>query len=243
MIGIYKITNLINNKCYIGQSVHIERRWTEHCFPSKTSKISLAIQEFGKENFNFEILEECSIQELDKKEAYWIQYYNSLTPNGYNVVDNTNSEITHYNFYDKEIIDNIINDILNTSLSFLDISKKYNINISNISRINNGETHFRENLSYPLRQTKKEHYCKKCGKELKSYYATYCRECYKEELKEEVLISREELKNLIRIKPFTQIGKQFNVSDNAIRKWCDKYNLPRTKKEINSYSDEEWNLK
>lgn len=243
MIGIYKITNLINNKCYIGQSIHIERRWTEHCFPSKTSKISLAIQEFGKENFNFEILEECSIQELDKKEAYWIQYYNSLTPNGYNVVDNTNSEITHYNFYDKEIIDNIINDILNTSLSFLDISKKYNINISNISRINNGETHFRENLSYPLRQTKKEHCCKKCGKELKSYYATYCRECYKEELKEEVLISREELKNLIRIKPFTQIGKQFNVSDNAIRKWCDKYNLPRTKKEINSYSDEEWNLK
>lgn len=243
MIGIYKITNLINNKCYIGQSVHIERRWTEHCFPSKTSKISLAIQEFGKENFNFEILEECSIQELDKKEAYWIQYYNSLIPNGYNVVDNTNSEITHYNFYNKEIIDNIINDILNTSLNFLDISKKYNINISNISRINNGETHFRENLSYPLRQTKKEHRCKKCGKELKSYYATYCRECYREELKEEVLISREELKNLIRIKPFTQIGKQFNVSDNAIRKWCDKYNLPRTKKEINSYSDEEWSLK
>ena len=49
MIGIYKITNKINNKSYIGQSIHIERRWSEHCFPSKTSQISLAIQEFGKE--------------------------------------------------------------------------------------------------------------------------------------------------------------------------------------------------
>ena len=52
--------------------------------------------------------------------------------------------------------------------------------------------------------------------------------------------SREELKKLIRQKPFLQIGKQYEVSDNAIRKWCDFYNLPRTKKEINSYSDEEW---
>jgi len=40
--------------------------------------------------------------------------------------------------------------------------------------------------------------------------------------------------------PFTQIGKEFNVTDNAIRKWCDKYKLPRTKKEINKYTDEEW---
>ena len=39
MIGIYKITNKLNNKCYIGQSIHIERRWAEHCFPSKTSQI------------------------------------------------------------------------------------------------------------------------------------------------------------------------------------------------------------
>lgn len=41
---------------------------------------------------------------------------------------------------------------------------------------------------------------------------------------------------------FTAIGKMFNVSDNAIRKWCDAEHLPRTKKEINSYSDEEWDL-
>lgn len=45
---------------------------------------------------------------------------------------------------------------------------------------------------------------------------------------------------MIRVLPFTQIGEQFGVKDNSIRKWCDSMNLPRTKKEINSYSDEEW---
>ena len=50
MIGIYKITNLINNKIYIGQSIHIERRWSEHCQPSAKSLIAKAIQKYGKEH-------------------------------------------------------------------------------------------------------------------------------------------------------------------------------------------------
>ena len=41
---------------------------------------------------------------------------------------------------------------------------------------------------------------------------------------------------------FTAIGKKYNVSDNAVRKWCDKYNLPRKASEIKKYSDEEWEL-
>ena len=53
-------------------------------------------------------------------------------------------------------------------------------------------------------------------------------------------VTREELKNLIRTMPFTKIGEKFNVSDNAIRKWCDKYNLPRKSSDIKKYSDEEW---
>jgi len=52
--------------------------------------------------------------------------------------------------------------------------------------------------------------------------------------------SRKELKQLIRTKPFTEIGKMYGVSDNSIRKWCDFEKLPRKKKDINSYSDEEW---
>ena len=53
--------------------------------------------------------------------------------------------------------------------------------------------------------------------------------------------SREELKKLIRTNSFLAIGKNYNVSDNAIRKWCVAYNLPKTKKDIKKYSDEEWN--
>lgn len=53
-------------------------------------------------------------------------------------------------------------------------------------------------------------------------------------------LSREELKKLIRITPFIQIGKQFGVTDNAIRKWCDKYKLPRKASEIHKFTDEEW---
>ena len=52
--------------------------------------------------------------------------------------------------------------------------------------------------------------------------------------------TRKELKDLIRTLPFTQIAKKYNVSDNAIRKWCDKFNLPRKTTEIKQYSDEEW---
>ena len=46
--------------------------------------------------------------------------------------------------------------------------------------------------------------------------------------------------NLIRTKPFVEIGKMFKVSDNTIRKWCDSYNLPRKVTDIKKYSDIEW---
>lgn len=66
MIGIYKITNKINGKIYIGQSINIERRWKEHIFDNrKNSLIHLAIIKYGKENFSFEVIEECNQKELN----------------------------------------------------------------------------------------------------------------------------------------------------------------------------------
>jgi hypothetical protein len=52
--------------------------------------------------------------------------------------------------------------------------------------------------------------------------------------------SREELKKLIREKPFTHIAKDFSVSDNAVKKWCLTYGLPSKKKDINAFSNEDW---
>ena len=95
--------------------------------------------------------------------------------------------------------------------------------------------------------------CPTCGKTIFSSRNKYCsRECYyigksiikpKEFSNNDLFIpNRNELKKLIRSTPFTTIGNMYGIDSNAIRKWCDKYNLPRTKKEIKSYSDEEWNL-
>lgn len=88
MIGIYKYTNQINNMSYIGQSIHIEERKKEHFLNAYHYNLDTdfyrALREFGIESFSFEILEECNKKELDEKEIYWIQYYDSYK-NGYNM--------------------------------------------------------------------------------------------------------------------------------------------------------------
>lgn len=85
MIGIYKITNKLNGKAYIGQSNDIERRFKEHQQKGESSRIPLdiAIQKYGKDNFIYEIIEECSLEELNQKEQYWIATLNTVK-NGYN---------------------------------------------------------------------------------------------------------------------------------------------------------------
>ena len=115
--------------------------------------------------------------------------------------------------------------------------------------LNDGSTNYRRAYSIMRKnniqllqktEKKKENFCIDCGKPI-TLDAIRCIECngkYKRIIN--IRPSREELKQLIRTKPFTQIGKQFNISDNAIRKWCDAYNLPRKSSEIKKYSDEEW---
>lgn len=79
--GIYKITNLVNGMCYVGQSVDIANRWKQHIkrgigaeAPTK-NKLYPAMAEFGVENFSFEIIEECEKELLDKKEDYWQEFF------------------------------------------------------------------------------------------------------------------------------------------------------------------------
>lgn len=93
MIGIYKITNTINGKQYIGQSINIEKRIKEHFWKasnmndcSYNTAIHQAIRKYGAENFEWNIVEECSIQDIDQKEQYYIKLFNTLAPNGYNIL-------------------------------------------------------------------------------------------------------------------------------------------------------------
>lgn len=88
---------------------------------------------------------------------------------------------------------------------------------------------------------KKEYFCKECG--LKLYEKTktgLCATCYAKSMRVVNRPTREELKNLIRNKPFVQIAEMFHVTDNAIRKWCDAEKLPRKVTDIKKYSDAEW---
>lgn len=89
MVGIYKITNTLNNKCYIGQSIDIKTRWAQHIFEGKRNtkkgKLYSAMFQDGIENFTFEVIEECNknLQILNEREKYWIHYYDSFH-SGYN---------------------------------------------------------------------------------------------------------------------------------------------------------------
>ena len=84
-----------------------------------------------------------------------------------------------------------------------------------------------------------KNYCNCCGKQITSK-ATLCQSCYAKLSRKVERPNRQELKKLIRTMSFLAIGRQYNVRDNTIRKWCDSYNLPRKKSEINSISNEEW---
>lgn len=82
--GIYKITNLKTNEVYIGQSKDIRDRWNQHCkcglgidTPSR-SKLYQSMLNYGLENFAFQLLEKCEPNQLDEREKYYIEAYNSI---------------------------------------------------------------------------------------------------------------------------------------------------------------------
>ena len=81
--GIYKVTNKINGKVYIGQSVDIGRRWRQHMTAEDDIYFHKAIQKYGVDNFIWEVIEKCKKSELDERESYWIEYYDSFNK-GYN---------------------------------------------------------------------------------------------------------------------------------------------------------------
>ena len=243
MIGIYKIENLLNHKCYVGQSIHIERRWQEHCRPSAKSIISNAIKKYGKENFSFQILEECSEDELDEKEIFYIEKFNCIVPNGYNIKDYVDGNETTFTLYDKEEFNNIVKEIKDNVISLQQISEKHDLCRRTIYRINKGEVHRLPNESYPLRPTieNNRHYCIDCGKKI-TYKGTRCKTCAAIASRNVDRPAREELKQLIRTNSFVSLGKRYGVSDNAIRKWCKNYGLPSKSSDIKKMSDDEWAL-
>lgn len=82
---IYKITNKVNGKSYIGQTRYtIDFRWRQHQHKKDNTYFHNAIHKYGIENFSIEILEECNIEDLSSKEIFYIAKYDTFN-NGYNL--------------------------------------------------------------------------------------------------------------------------------------------------------------
>lgn len=249
--GIYKFENKINHHVYIGQSVNISQRYKDHLQRYKSnfasnneydSAIHCALRKYGLENFSFEIIEECprDISVLNEREIFWISYYNSYN-NGYNETPGGAQPAICCYKLTFDLVENIKHDLINSSLTYEELHKKYQISTGRISEINTGKIWLDENLDYPLRKSKISTImiCPRCGKK-KDKKAKYCITCYTELFTHQYPVSREELKQMIRTMPFTKIGEKYGVTDNAIRKWCISYNLPSKKTIIKEYSNEEW---
>lgn len=87
--GVYKITNIKNQLCYVGQAVNVYKRWNDHLKAAlgidtpQGNKLYQAMAADGIDNFTFELLETCEKEQLNEKEQYYIDLYNSVAF-GYN---------------------------------------------------------------------------------------------------------------------------------------------------------------
>lgn len=98
--GIYKITNTVNDKVYIGQSINVSKRLTEHKYHlKKNTHYNRALQNsykcHGIQSFTYELIEECNLDNIDERECYWIEFYDSIDRSkGYNFETGGNTNKT-----------------------------------------------------------------------------------------------------------------------------------------------------
>ena len=160
---IYKITNKINNKCYIGQTNNYVRRFREHrkMYDGKSSKILYyAFKKYGIDNFDFEVLDYG--ENYNELEKYYIEYYNSID-NGYNISTGGENppikqgENSSNAKHTQKEIDRLKDDLKNTDKSFEDLAIEYKYkNKCTVLRINSGESWKDENIEYPIRKISNE---------------------------------------------------------------------------------------
>lgn len=163
MAIIYKITNLVNNKIYIGETIRsLNKRWNEHKSQSLNEghgynyHLHAAMRKYGIENFIIEILEECKDENRFEQEHYYIMKYNSLEPNGYNYLASGTGSV-------KIPIEKIV-DLWNEGKLCNEIANELNIHYQTVSEhlknygVTPEEIQFRkgqftkERCSYPVQQ-------------------------------------------------------------------------------------------
>lgn len=160
MFYIYCYTNKINNHKYVGQTNNFKRRIREHrscAFNEKASSyedlIHQKIRQYGEENFEISLIEKLyteDIEEVNKREQYWIQKLNTYCGNGegYNM-DLGGGRKTRNSILTPEELKEVKQKIKD-GVPYIDIEEDYNISTAFISSINNGVYFFDENEKYPL---------------------------------------------------------------------------------------------
>lgn len=132
MAYIYKITNLINNKCYIGKTLNtIQERWREHCSDYKKRNeekrpLYSAMSKYGIENFKIEEIEQCNEDIVNDREKYWIEYYGSFKK-GYNATLGGDGKA----YLDRKLLIKTYNEVQNLKKS----AKILNIDAGHLSKI------------------------------------------------------------------------------------------------------------
>lgn len=222
-IGIYKIENLIDGNCYVGQSINIYKRWEsekEAAFNPQHEAynypLSRAFRKYGLDSFSFNILEECQREELNEKEIYWITQYDSYN-NGYNQTPGGDTVLHMCKLTPQkalEIIEILSKDVEGV-VSHRQLAKDYGVSADTIQAINAGRQWYNDNYNYPLHISKYD----------PRYKQIYSKKENKIKLPP---ISKEELEHLLieNNGNFTQVGRILNISDNGLRKWCKKLDLP-----------------
>lgn len=132
---IYIIRNTINSKVYIGQTkVSLKLRFQNHLSAARNGKdyvIGKAIRKYGEENFYIELLKECTIEELNERERYWISYFNSTDNKfGYNISIGGNVIRTT-----KELDSNLIINMFNSGIPAYKIAKILHTGVPNITNL------------------------------------------------------------------------------------------------------------
>lgn len=155
---IYIIKNDINTKVYIGQALDSKKRFESHCKKNHdNSLINKAIQKYGKEHFHYEILE-SQIENYNEREKYWIKYYNSKDPFGYNILDGGDEPPKFFGDWhpntrlSDENVEKLKYDLANTNLPLSTLAKKYDISKKQILRINQGLSRASLDETYPIRK-------------------------------------------------------------------------------------------
>lgn len=162
---IYKATNIVNQKVYIGlTSRPLSKRKTEHFWDAKNyaynSKFHKALRKYGEKSFSWEIIDYAhNMEELNERESYWISFYNSnkegynltsggLGATGYKYTDEDKKKVSMAHRGEKsssativeEVAKVIINLLVETNMSYKEISEKTNVSISIIKQINHGQS-------------------------------------------------------------------------------------------------------